>query len=136
MSVRLSDAVRSRLRDRAEARGETAAGLAQRLIDEGLRMEMHPRMVFRDAPAGGRTAGLAGGPDVVEVVDVVVGLEATGDAAVEEAAAWLSLTPAQVRAALDYYADFDDEIDRERERRAEVAREARTRWERQQQLLS
>lgn len=73
---------------------------------------------------------------MVEVIDVVVGLEATGDAAVEEAAAWLSLTPAQVRAAVDDYADFADEIDRERERRAEVAREARTRWERQQQLLS
>jgi hypothetical protein len=44
--------------------------LAERLIDEGLRMDDHPLIVFRSGPAGRRPA-LAGGPDIAEVVGAI-----------------------------------------------------------------
>jgi hypothetical protein len=37
-------------------RGEAKSRTAERLIDEGLRMEDHPGIVFRDGPAGRRAA--------------------------------------------------------------------------------
>ena len=40
------------------------------LVDEGLRTAEYPGVVFRDGPAG-RRAGLAGGPDVWEVIRAV-----------------------------------------------------------------
>jgi hypothetical protein len=40
----------------ARRRGEAKARTAERLIDEGLRMEDHPGVVFRDGPAGRRAA--------------------------------------------------------------------------------
>jgi hypothetical protein len=51
-------------------RGEAKARTAERLIDEGLRMEDHPGIVFRDGPAG-RRAALAGGPDAWEVIETL-----------------------------------------------------------------
>src|SRR5688572_21638250 len=68
LSVRFDDQVLERLRRRARAvPGLTPAGLAQRLVDEGLRMTEHPGIVFKDGPSG-RRAALAFGPDVWEVV--------------------------------------------------------------------
>src|SRR5438094_8016264 len=103
--------------------GASAAGLAQRLIDEGLRMADHPGVVFRDGPSG-RRAALAYGPDVWEVVDTLQRTGKTGEKAIAAAAAWGELSLAQVRAAVRYYADFRDEIDeRIRLNREEADRE-------------
>jgi hypothetical protein len=52
------------------APGETRSQLALRLIDEGLRMDAHPGIVFRPGPAG-RRPGLMAGPDVWEVARVL-----------------------------------------------------------------
>ncbi|MHB8690404.1 MAG: alcohol dehydrogenase catalytic domain-containing protein [Solirubrobacteraceae bacterium] len=82
----------------------------QRLIDEGLRMEDHPGIVFRDGPSG-RRAGLAAGPDVWEVIETLKGTNLTGEAAIAATAEWGVLALAQVRLALRYYGDFRDEID-------------------------
>ena len=73
-------------------------------------MEAHPGVVFRDGPAGRRPA-LPGGPDVWEVVRVVGNSPERGDGAVVAAAEWLALTPAQVSAAVDYYAAWRGEVD-------------------------
>lgn len=94
----------------AEARGETRSALMQRYIEEGLRMDRHPGIVFRSGPAG-RRPRLAGGPDVWEVVRVVRNVETRGDRAIAEAASWLGLSAAQVRIAVGYYADYPSEID-------------------------
>lgn len=82
-----------------------------RLVDEGMRMEDHPGIVFRDGPAG-RRAALSAGPDVWEVV-VVLADYASADAstAVAKTARWLGLTQAQVRTAEGYYSSYADEID-------------------------
>lgn len=68
-------------------------------------MEDHPGIVFRDGPAG-RRAGLAGGPDVWELIAAVRASDLEGDRALEAAADWAGVTSAQVRTAHGYYAEF------------------------------
>ncbi|RIK35567.1 MAG: hypothetical protein DCC58_20330, partial [Chloroflexi bacterium] len=63
---------------RKAAAGTTRSHLARKLLDEGLRMQAHPGVVFRSRPAG-RRAGLALGPDIWEVARVFRQLDATGD---------------------------------------------------------
>jgi hypothetical protein len=110
LSIRMPDDTREQLEATAEAHGETRSALMQRYIEEGLRMDRHPGIVFRPGPAG-RRPGLAGGPDVWEVARVVQNAETRGDRAIAEAASWLGLSPAQARIAVEYYADYPAEID-------------------------
>jgi hypothetical protein len=109
-SIRMSERTLERLDAGARRRGEPKARTAERLIDEGLRMEDHPGIVFRDGSAG-RRAALAGGPDVWEVIETLRGTGLAGDKAIIATAEWGNLTPAQVRLAVRYYGDFRDEID-------------------------
>ena len=95
---------------RARRRRELKARTAERLIDEGLRMEDHPGITFRDGPAG-RRAALSGGPDVWEVIETLQGTGLTGEEAVAATATWGHLTSAQVRMAVRYYAEYRDEVD-------------------------
>ncbi len=82
----------------------------ERLIDEGLRMEDHPGIIFRDGPAG-RRAALAAGPDVWEVIETLRGTGLSGEQAIAATAEWGALTLAQVRVAVGYYAEFRAELD-------------------------
>ena len=124
----------ARLDTWARRRREPKARTAERLIDEGLRMEEHPGIVFRDGPTG-RRAGLAAGPDVWEVIETVQGTGLTGDAAISATAAWGALTPVQVRAAVSYYAEFRAEIDeRIRSNRDEADRQQAA-WRRMQDAI-
>ena len=67
-SVRFDDSVVERLASYVSRHpGLTASSVAARLVDEGLRMEEHPGVMFRDGPMG-RRATLVGGPDVWEVI--------------------------------------------------------------------
>lgn len=50
--------------------GLTRSAAAARYVDEGLRMDEHPGIMFRDGPAG-RRATVVGGPDVWEIVRAV-----------------------------------------------------------------
>src|SRR5947207_15409052 len=111
LSIRFSPSLLARLRQRANATtGASAAGLAQRLVDEGLRMADHPGVVFKDGPSG-RRAALAFGPDVWEVVKVLREIDERGDAALTAAAEVLALPEAKVRVAMHYYAAYPEEID-------------------------
>lgn len=70
-SVRFGQPVTYRLSSYvARHPGLTRSAVAARYVDEGLRMEEYPAIVFRDGPAG-RRATVAGGPDVWEVVAAV-----------------------------------------------------------------
>ena len=84
--------------------------LAERLIDEGLRMDSHPLIVFRSGPAGRRPA-LAGGPDIVDVVGAIIGGDIPPSERRLRASELLGLTPAQIDGAMAYYAEFTDEVD-------------------------
>ncbi|MGI9094371.1 MAG: ribbon-helix-helix protein, CopG family [Thermoleophilaceae bacterium] len=109
-SIRMSAQTHARLDEGARRRGEAKARTAERLIDEGLRMEDHPGIAFRDGPAG-RRAALAGGPDVWEVIETLKGTGLTAEQAVSATAEWGNLTVAQVRAAVGYYGDYRQEVD-------------------------
>ena len=135
VSVRFSsEPVYQRLKANAFARRQAISSLAERLIDEGLRMDTHPAIVFRDGPTGRRPA-LAGGPEIIDVIGAIVG----GDVPVEQrrtrVAELMAISVAQVDASLAYYADHTAEIDAALAERARVADEAEAAWRRRQALL-
>lgn len=119
----------------APAGAATKSSLAERYIDEGMRMEDHPGIVFRDGPAG-RRASLTRGPDVWEVIAVVRDQPSSGDPALEGAAEWLDLPVADIKTSLAYYGDFKDEIDERLRRNEEAAREAEAAWRRGQAAIT
>ncbi len=134
-SIRMSERTLARLDLGARRRGEAKARTAERLIDEGLRMEDHPGIVFRDGPTG-RRAALTGGPDVWEVIETLQGTGLSGEEAVAAAAEWGNLTPVQVRMAVRYYADYRAEVDERillNQQEAERQHEA---WERAREALA
>lgn len=135
LSIRFDPALLDRLRHGAAARDTTPSGLAQRLVDEGLRSQEIPGVVFRDGPMG-RRAGLAAGPDVWEVIAALRDSEASGDAAIEAAADELDLTTGKVRTALAYYGAYPAEVDEMITANERAAADARRAWETQQRLLA
>jgi len=134
-SIRMSERTLERLDLDAHRRGEAKARIAERLIDEGLRMEDHPGIVFRDGPAG-RRAALAGGPDVWEVIETLRGTGLTGERAIAATAEWGALSPAQVRTAARYYGDFREEIDERIAHNSQEADRQRAAWERAREALA
>ncbi len=135
-SIRFTRAdVHKRLRDAASRKGTSASALAERLIDEGLRNESHPLVVFRDGPTG-RRAALLNGPDVWEVVGAVIGSDILPEQRERRAGELLGLPAGQVRAAMDYYAEFTAEIDERIALNHQEADRQIALWERRQQLLA
>jgi hypothetical protein len=135
LSIRFDQALLERLRRRAAAQDTTPSGLAQRLVDEGLRAQEHPGVVFRDGPSG-RRAALVTGPDVWEVVAALRRSTARGEAAVTATAGEMSLSIAQVKTALDYYGSYPAEIDEQIAENERAADEAHAAWQAQQRLLA
>ena len=124
-----------RLKRGAAQRAESISSAGERLIDEGLRMEAHPGIVFRDGPSG-RRAGLAAGPDVWQVVGLLRDLRGGLEERVTATADQLGLTEVQVRATSRYYAEFTDEIDAEIAHNDDVADRELAAWENERRLLS
>lgn len=136
LSIRFSPGLLARLRRKADSMpGATASGLAQRFVEEGLRMSDHPGVVFKGGPSG-RRAALAFGPDVWEVVKVLGEIDERGDAAIPAAADLLALPEAKVRLALQYYAAYRDEIDGQVTDADRASIEAEAEWRVEQQLLA
>ena len=107
LSLRLADATLDRLAVRAGRAHVPPRTLAQRYVEEGLRMDDHPLIRFAEGP-GGRRARLTGtGKDVWEVVAVV----RDNDGDVAEAADYLEIPLGLVQAAVAYYGAYPDEID-------------------------
>jgi hypothetical protein len=114
--------------------------LTSRFVDEALRMEEHPGVLFRDGPSG-RRAVLIGGPDVWEVVRVVRSARAAEpdldvEAVVGLAVETMGLPPGRVRVALDYWAAYPDEIEQQIRDADEAERAAEALWQRERRLLS
>jgi hypothetical protein len=135
LSIRFDARLLERLRRRSQSTpGATPSGLAQRLVDEGLRMAEHPGIIFKDGPSG-RRAALAVGPDVWEVVKVLRELDERGEPAVDATAELMALPPAKVRVATHYYAAYPEEVDGEIDEADRVSTEAERAWNIEQQLL-
>lgn len=108
VSVRINRETAARIRTRAEARGERLSDALRRYAEEGDRAETHPGIVFRSGPAG-RRAGLAGGPDVWEIVLAL--RQSGGTEASERLAEEMSITADRIAVALRYAAEFPEEIE-------------------------
>ena len=135
LSIRFDPELLDRLRRGAASRDTTPSGLAQRLIDEGLRAQEFSGIVFRDGPSG-RRAGLAAGPDVWELAAALRDSKLRGDASIEAIAVDLSLPVTAVHTAMSYYGAFAGEIDAEIAENERLAEEAQRSWESQQRLLA
>ncbi len=111
MSIRLPEKTVGRLADRADRSHMPSRTLAQRYVEEGLRMDEHPLIRFADGPSG-RRARLVGGPDVWEVI--AVARDNNGDLAEDRGVsrAFLGL----VQTAASYYATYPQEVDERIER--------------------
>lgn len=134
LSVRFkSPETYERLRRRTA--GMSMSALAERLIDEGLRMDAFPGVVFREGPTG-RRAGLAGGLDVWEVITWVRAQEGSPEERMAQAATLLDLPVAWVHIAVRYYAEFTEEVDTRIEANDREAQEGLAAWERERHLLS
>jgi len=136
LSIRFTPSLLARLRRRARTMtGASAAGLAQRLIDEGLRMADHPGVIFKDGPSG-RRAALAYGPDVWEVIKFLREIDERGPAAVDAAAEVFAADTSRIATAISYYGDYADEIDVEIAEADEASARAEAAWRVQQQLIA
>jgi uncharacterized protein (DUF433 family) len=121
-SFRLSARTAELLDDRARELAQSRNSLAERLLDEGLRTDGHPLIAFRAGASGLRRPALVGTRLYIwQVIDTL----RDGGNAVPAAAEYLGLTELQVRAAVDYYADFTDEVDHHRTEQSEFEQRER-----------
>ena len=140
-SVRFDERVNARL-SAYVARHPDSSGssVANRFVDEALRMEEHPGVLFRDGRTG-RRAVLVGGPDVREVVRAV--RSARSAEPEMDAAAVLVLVESNtgvlsrlIDTAIRYWSSYPDEINAWIADVDGLETEAVAAWERQQGLLS
>src|SRR5580658_2319544 len=101
--------MRERLSERARRSHLPERTLAQRYVEEGLRHDAHPLIQFLDGPTGRRASLIGSGLDVWEVIATV----RDNVGSIEEAAAYLQSPVGLVQAAVAYYGEHQDEIDRE-----------------------
>lgn len=118
------------LKRRVQETGFSQTELAERYLEEGLRMDEHPSLVFRDGAAG-RRPGLAGSRlDVWQVVETV-----QQNGSVKGAADYLELPVEKVLASMRYYADYTEEIDKWAAQANALAEREQASWRRQQDLV-
>ena len=134
LSVRVDDGILERLEACSRSSGRSRSAVVRRLLDEGLRMDRHPGIVFRSGPDG-RRPGLIGGPDVWEVVRAIPTASGDGDVLAGMCES-TGLAPAQVTDALRYYADHEDEVDEWIRRVDAEAEREESLWRRQRELLA
>jgi hypothetical protein len=108
-TLRLAPGMRQRLSEWARRAGLPERTLAQRYVDEGLRHDAHPLIHFLDGPSGRRASLVGHGLDVWEVIATV----RDNNGAIAEAAEYLRVPVGLVEAAVTYYGEYRDEVDRE-----------------------
>lgn len=96
-----------RLRERARLLGERHTALAERYLEEGVRMDEHPNIQFVDGAMGRRPAVTGTGLDVWEVIEVAK----DNDGSVAATATYLEIDPRLVESAIGYYGSNREEID-------------------------
>jgi len=131
-SFRLAQNVVDRLDRYATSVGSNRNTVAERFLEEALRLVEHPGIVFRDGPAGRRAGLAASGLDVWEVVETV----SDNDSSVDEAADYLEISPRLVNTAMRYYAAYADEIDHWITTEHEIADRELALYEQQRQRLA
>lgn len=126
-SFRLSAATAAALDEAARGSDESRNSLVERHLREALRRDRHPMITFRTPGGGGRVAALMGTRlDVHRVIQTVK----AEDGDIAAAAEYFRIDASWVRAAVDYYAEFGDEIDEYLADDARFAERERALWER------
>jgi hypothetical protein len=110
-AVRIESETLRALRERSAQSGEPIVRLAQRYISEGMRLDRHPAIFFRDGPAG-RRAVVIGGPDVWEVIAAARSAPERGEQLIAALAERTGSPVEKIRAAIRYYGEFPEEVDR------------------------
>jgi len=132
-SFRLSRRTIELLDDYAAAGRETRNALVDRLLGEALRLERHPLIRFHEGASGRRQPMVVGTRLYVHQVIATV---RASDSDIDEAATYLAVAPRLVRAAVEYYAEFSDEVDDDAAGASRIEFDERARWERQQRALA
>jgi len=139
-SVRFDDDVIRRLDRYVRSHpGASASSVTNIFVDEALRTEEHPGIMFRPGPTG-RRAGLVGGPDVWEVIGAFQAVRAEDPGLadqdlVEAVAEATGLGSRMIRVAIRYYTAYPAEVDERITANAEAAQEAEAAWRAEQSLL-
>lgn len=120
--------------DRLERRASRAPGLkpatlAALMIDEGLRMEEHPGIMFREGPTG-RRAVVIGAGDVWEVIRAIRSARSSEpdldeNAIIELVGMNTGMNRGHIRTAIDYWSSYPDEVEA-RISQAELAEQGAT----------
>lgn len=108
LSLRVDAGTRQRLAERARSERLPQGNLANRYIEEGLRRDRHPRITFV-AKISGRLPALQSRPRLL-----VAHIAQTWRASKRDpraTATYYGIDEHDVRAALDYYAEFREEVD-------------------------
>lgn len=140
-SIRFDESVGDRLTAYVASRpGWSGSSAANRFVDEALRMEDHPGVIFRDG-ATGRRAVLIGGPDVREVIRAVKSARASEPGlSAEDIVALVSantgVSARLIDTAIRYWAAFPQEIDDWIDEVELLEERALLAWERRQGLLA
>lgn len=130
-SVRVATPVFERLERRTVELNESRNALAERYIAEGVKMDEHPDIHFRDGALGRRAALIGTRLDVWQVMDTVRNSGNDPD----EAAEYLGVPASKVRAAVRYYATNRDEVDEFAARATAAAERAEAGWRAEQEIL-
>jgi uncharacterized protein (DUF433 family) len=131
VSFRLDAELLGDLERRAQELGISRTALVERYLREGVRTDEHPLIAFREGLGGRRPALVGTRLDVSQVVETV-----RTEGGVEEAAEYLAVPAAKVRAATRYYAAFKDEVDHWARRAGERAEAEEQAWRTEQEILA
>lgn len=132
VSFRFSRRTVERLKRRSDQVGAPQAALAERYIEEGMRVDEHPGIYFRDGGSGRRPAVLGTRLDVAQVVETL----RQNENSIAKTAEYLDISAAQVEAAVRYYAAYREEVDDWIEQSRAIAERERDLWRRQQDALA
>ena len=131
-SARFSRSTLARLRARATRVGTAQSALAERYIDEGVRMDEHPLIYFREGAGGRRPALMGTRLDVWQIVETV----RQNHNSVAEAANYLGQPVTRIEACIAYYIAYQVEIDEWTAREQQAADEREISWRRRQEIFS
>jgi len=131
VSFRFDPSTLERLKQRSREAGATQAALVERYIEEGMRVDEHPGIQFREGGSGRRPRVLGTRLDVAQIIET---LRQNGNS-IEAAAEYLDIPVEQVETAVRYYAAYRDEVDAWIEQTRAIAERERELWRGQQDLL-
>jgi hypothetical protein len=132
-NVRFPELIDKRLGDYARSIGAKKSTVVIGALQEWLRMEAHPGIVFVKTVTGERRAALATGPQVWTVAESWQ-QHPPRQRSSAKVAATLGLTVHDVEIALAYWADYRDEIDDLIGRHHASQDDALAAWERRRAL--